>query len=106
MLFVRFLADIEQLNLFGLFATDGRLRGTRAFERKARRFLNIFTQSMTIQGDNQRNGVGMDQLDAIFIINVLLPKRRQMHFDGVEIIAPFIGIVGGDAIARDRARHA
>ncbi|MNL70388.1 hypothetical protein D3C87_1953830 [compost metagenome] len=29
-----------------------------------------------------------------------------MHFNGVEIVAPLVGIIGGDAIAGDRARHA
>ncbi|MNN26138.1 hypothetical protein D3C81_1396370 [compost metagenome] len=101
-----FLANIQQFDLLGLFAANGGLRAAGAFQRKARRFLNIFAQCMAIQGNHQRDGIRMDQLNAIFVINILFPERRQMHLDGVEIVAPFIGIVGVNAVAGDRARHA
>jgi hypothetical protein len=43
----------------------------------------------------------MDKLNAVFIIDVLLPERGQMNFNGIEIVTPFVGIVGGDTVAGD-----
>ena len=103
---MRFLADVEQFNLLCLFTTNRGLRSACAFQRKAWRFLNIFAQSMTIEGDNQRQRIGMDELDAVFVVNILLPEGRQVHFNRVEIVTPFVGIVGCDAVAGNGARHA
>ena len=68
-------------------------------------FMNVFIQRMAVQGDDQRQRIGMDKLNAVFVINVLLPEG-QMHFNRVEVVAPFIGIVSCDAITGDGARHA
>lgn len=60
---------------------------------------------MTVKGDNQRQAVGGDQLDAVFIVDMLFPERRQMNFNRIEEIAPFIRRVGGDPVAGDGACH-
>ncbi len=66
----------------------------------------IHSATMAVQGDDQRQRIGMDKLNAVFVINVLLPWGRQMHFNGVEVVTPFIGIVSRDATTGDGARHA
>ena len=58
---------------------------------------------MAVEPDDQRHIVGDDKLDAVFIVNMLFPERRQVHFHGVEEIAPFIRIVGSNAVACDGA---
>ncbi len=75
-------------------------------QRKVGRFLDILRDGVTIEGDHQRDGVGVDQLNAVFIINVLFPERRQMHLSRVEVVTPFIGIVSGNTVAGNGARHA
>lgn len=29
-----------------------------------------------------------------------------MHFDGIKVIAPLVGVISRDAVARDGSRHA
>ena len=103
---MRLLADVQQFDLLSLFTANRGLRSACAFQRKAWRFLNIFAQSMTIEGDNQRQRIGMDELDAVFVVNILFPEGRQVYFNRVEIVTPFVGIVGCDAVAGNGARHA
>ncbi|SQB36993.1 Uncharacterised protein [Citrobacter koseri] len=43
----------------------------------------------------------MDQLNVIFVIDVLFPERRQMNLNGIKVISPFIGIVGRNAVTRN-----
>lgn len=99
-------ADVQQFDLLSLFTANRGLRSACAFQRKAWRFLNIFAQSMTIEGDNQRQRIGMDELDAVFVVNILLPEGRQVHFNRVEIVTPLVGIVGCNAVAGNGARYA
>jgi hypothetical protein len=48
----------------------------------------------------------MDELDAVFVVNILLPEGRQVHFNRVEIVTPLVGIVGCNAVAGNGARYA
>lgn len=63
---MRLLADVQQFDLLSLFTANRGLRSACAFQRKAWRFLNIFAQSMTIEGDNQRQRIGMDEARRCF----------------------------------------
>jgi hypothetical protein len=45
---------------------------------------------LAVKGDNQRQAVGGDQLDAVFIIDMLFPEGRQMNFHRIKEVAPFI----------------
>ena len=105
MFFRRFPTDLPQLYLLALFAANGGLGGRSAFQGVALRFLAIVAHAMTVKGDNQRQAVGGDQLDAVFIVDMLFPERRQMNFNRIEEIAPFIWRVGGDPVAGDGACH-
>lgn len=71
-------------------------------QRIAARLLHIFLQGVAIQRDHQRQRVGVNEFNAVFIVNVLFPEGRQMHFNGIEVVAPLIRIVGGDTVAGDR----
>lgn len=60
---------------------------------------------MSVKGDNQRQAVGGDQLNAVFVVDMLFPERRQMDFHRIEKVAPFIRRVGSDPVASDGSRH-
>ncbi len=57
---------------------------------------------MAVEGDHQRQRIGADKLNHVLVGNILLPERRQMHFNRVEEVAPLIEIVTVNAVARDR----
>ena len=48
-LFMRLLANVQQLDLLSLFATDGGLRRTCALKRKTRGFLKVLIQRVAVQ---------------------------------------------------------
>ena len=97
--------DLPQLYLLALFAANGGLGGRGAFQGVALRLLAIVAQAMTVKGDDQRQAIGGDQLNAVFVIDMLFPERRQMDLHRIEKIAPFIRRVGGDPVAGNGPRH-
>lgn len=97
-----FLANIQQFNLLTFFTTNGCLGRSGVLQRIATRFLHIFLQRMAVQRDNQRYCIGMDYLNAIFVIDVLFPERGKVYLNGIKIVAPFVRIVGSDAVTCNR----
>ncbi|CRH94714.1 Uncharacterised protein [Chlamydia trachomatis] len=43
----------------------------------------------------------MNQFNGILIVDVLFPERGQVDFYRIEVVTPFIRIVGRDAVTRD-----
>jgi hypothetical protein len=69
-------------------------------------FRTEFIQGVAIKRNDQRQSVGTDKLNAVFVIDILLPERRQMDFNRIEIVAPFVRGIGRNPVAGDRTGDA
>ena len=103
MLFLSFLADVQQLDLLALLTANRRLGSRCAFKRVAAGFLRIVAQGVVIENNHQRQAVGWDQRDAVLVVDMLFPERRQVNLHRVEEVSPFVGLIRRNAIAGDGA---
>ena len=108
MLFTGFTAHFYQFDMFTFFMADrGILRLRRQHGRNRRRaFIDVIDQRMPVKGDDQRHRLRFDQLNLIFLGNVLLPERRQVNFGGIKEVTSAVGLFAGDPVTGNRALEA